>query len=262
MSNKKTTLITGASSGLGLEFARIFAREGFDLVLVARSEGKLTELADELKSKHGTQSTVIGKDLAVPGSPDEVYAEIQQKMITVDVLVNNAGFADYAYFVESDLNKQLQMMQLNIVTLTHLTRLFLPGMNQRGYGRILNVSSTAAFAPGPLMAVYYASKAYVLSFSEAIAAELRGTGVKVTALCPGPTESGFQQRAAMQDSKLVQSDLMSAETVAEIGYRGLMKGDHMVIPGFMNQVQTFLPRLMPRNMAARVVMNMQQRVGH
>jgi short-subunit dehydrogenase len=252
MSNKKTTLITGASSGLGLEFARIFAREGFDLVLVARSEGKLTELADELKSKHGTQSTVIGKDLAVPGSPDEVYAEIQQKMITVDVLVNNAGFADYAYFVESDLNKQLQMMQLNIVTLTHLTRLFLPGMNQRGYGRILNVSSTAAFAPGPLMAVY----------SEAIAAELRGTGVKVTALCPGPTESGFQQRAAMQDSKLVQSDLMSAETVAEIGYRGLMKGDHMVIPGFMNQVQTFLPRLMPRNMAARVVMNMQQRVGH
>lgn len=262
MDRKKTALITGASGGLGLEFARIFAREGFDLVLVARSEQKLKELADELKSKHGTQTIVIGKDLAVPGSPDEVYAEVQQKTITVDVLVNNAGFATYGYFVENDLNKELQMMQLNIVTLTHLTRLFLPGMKQRGYGKILNVASTAAFAPGPLMAVYYASKAYVLSFSEAIAAEMRGTGVTVTTLCPGPTESGFQQRAAMQDSKLVQGGLMSAQTVAQIGYNGLMKGQHMVIPGFMNQVQAFLPRLFPRDMAARMVMNMQQRVAH
>jgi short-subunit dehydrogenase len=260
--DKKTALITGASSGLGLAFARIFGREGFDLVLVARSEDKLKELAIELKSKHGTQSTVVGKDLSVPGSPDEVYAEIQQKTITVDVLINNAGFADYGYFVESDLSKQLQMMQLNIVTLTHLTRLCLPAMKQRGYGKIMNVASTAAFAPGPLMAVYYASKAYVLSFSEAIAAEMQGTGVTVTALCPGPTESGFQQRAAMQDSKLVQGRLMSAQTVAEIGYNGLMKGEHTVIPGFMNQVQSFMPRLLPRNMAARVVMNMQQRVAH
>jgi uncharacterized protein len=260
--DKKTALITGASGGLGFELAKVFAREGFDLVLVARSEDKLKELAEDLKSKHVTQATVIGKDLAIPGSPDEIFAEIQQKKITVDVLVNNAGFADYAYFVESDLNKQLQMMQLNIVTLTHLTRLFLPGMKERGYGKIMNLASTAAFAPGPLMAVYYASKAYVLSFSEAIAAEMQGTGVTVTALCPGPTESGFQQRAAMQDSKLVQGRLMSAQTVAEIGYNGLMKGEHMVIPGFMNQVQSFMPRLLPRNMAARVVMNMQQRVAH
>lgn len=262
MNSKKTALITGASGGIGYEFARIFAREGYDLVLVARGEQKLNEIAAELKAKHNTQTLVISKDLSAAGSPDEVYAEVQQKGVNVDVLVNNAGFATYGYFTDIDLTKELQMMQLNIVTLTHLTKLLLPGMKARKFGKILNISSTAAFQAGPLMAVYYASKAYVLSFSEAIGTELEGTGIAVTAFCPGPTESGFQQRAAMEDSKLVQSGLMSAAAVAQIGYNALIKNQRVVVPGFSNKVLVFATRLLPRSIVTHMVMNMQQRVSH
>lgn len=259
---KRTALITGASGGIGLELARVFAREGYNLVLMARSEPKLQEIAADLSKKHATQVTVIAKDLAQSGAPDELYTELQSKHIDVDILVNNAGFATYGYFTEIDTHKDMEMVQLNIAALTHLSKLFLPGMKARGWGRLMNVASTAAFQPGPLMAVYYASKAYVLSLSEALAAELRGTGVRVTALCPGPTESGFQQRAAMEDSKLVQNGLMDAAAVAEQGYRALMKGTTVFIPGWMNRIMALAPRFTPRDLTARIVMNMQQRVGH
>jgi hypothetical protein len=259
---KRTALITGASGGIGLEFVKIFAREGHDLVLVARSEKKLQEIAAEMSQQHKTRVTVIAKDLSQPNAPPEVYAELQRQNIHVDVLVNNAGFASYGYFTELDTAKDMEMVQLNVAALTHMSKLFLPSMKARGWGKVLNVASTAAFQPGPLMAVYYATKAYVLSLSEALAAELRGTGVTVTALCPGPTESGFQQRAAMQESKLVQGGLMGAALVAEEGYRAMMKGTTVYIPGFMNRIMALSVRFLPRDIVTNIVMNTQQRVGH
>jgi len=258
----RTALITGASGGIGEEFAKIFAREKFNLVLVARSADKLLTLANDLQSKHGITVKVIPKDLAKHESPDELFAELQQAGMQIDVLVNNAGYATYGPFSEIPLKTELDEMQLNMVTLTHLTKLFLPGMVQRRDGKILNVASTAAFQPGPLMAVYYATKAYVLSLSEALAEELNGTGVTVTALCPGPTESGFQQRAAMTESKLVQGKLMTAKEVAEAGYQSMMKGQRVIVTGMMNKVMAFTTRFMPRNMLSRFVMNMQKRVEH
>jgi short-subunit dehydrogenase len=258
----QTALITGASGGIGAELAKVFAREGFNLVLVARSEDKLKQLADNLKTKYGTESRILLKDLAQPKAPDEIFAELEQAGVSVDVLVNNAGFATYGYFHEIDLHKELELLQVNIVTLTHLSKLFVPAMLKRGGGKILNVASTAAFQPGPLMAVYYASKAYVLSLSEALAEEYRDKGITVTALCPGPTESGFQQRAAMEDSRLVQGGLMRAAEVAEIGYRALMQGKRVVVPGMANKLGALFAAISPRAMTTRAVMNMQRRVGH
>ncbi|HVO44001.1 MAG TPA: SDR family oxidoreductase [Aggregatilineales bacterium] len=262
MGAKQTALITGASGGIGLEFARVFAEKGYDLILIARREGALRDLGGELQKKFGTQTAIIAMDLAVPGAAKAAFAEVESRNLTVDVLVNNAGFATYGYFTDIDLDKQSQLLQLNIVTLTELTRLFLTGMKARGSGRVLNVASTAAFMSGPLMAVYYASKAYVLSFSEAIAKELEGTGVSVSVLCPGATESDFQARAAMQDSKLVQNGLMKANTVARIGYDGLMASKRVIIPGFMNRLVVLLPRLIPRQMVPGIVMNAQARISH
>ncbi len=260
MGAKQTALITGGSSGIGYELAKLFAKNGYDLVLVARSEKQLTEAANSLKNQ--AKVVTIVQDLSVPGSPNVLYAELQRQAVTVDVLVNNAGFATYGYFTEIELNTELQMMQVNMVTLTHLTKLLLPGMKARHNGKILNVASNAAFQPGPLMAIYYASKAYVLSFSEALSVEMKGTGVTVTALCPGPTESGFQARAAMTESKLVQSGLMSAADVAKIGYDALMAGRDMTVTGFKNQVFAVMARFVPRRTAAQMAMNMQQRVAH
>lgn len=259
---KKVALITGASSGFGLEYARIFAREGYDLVLVARSEPRLNELADELKSRHGTNSTVIPKDLNVPTAPDEIFAELQQQEIPIEALVNSAGFATYGAFAELDLAKELEMMQVNMTALTHMTKLFLRPMLERRSGKILNIASTAAFQPGPLMAVYYATKAYVLSFSEAIAQEVRDQGVTVTALVPGPTATGFQKNAEMERSKLVQSGLMNVRTVAEAGYQALMRGQTSIVPGLRNQLLGLAVRFIPRATAARIAMNTQAAVEH
>lgn len=258
----KTALITGASSGLGYEFAKLFAGDRYNLVLIARSESKLIEVADELSHKFGISVRYIIKDLSIPGSPAEILQELQQAAIQVDVLVNNAGFATYGFFSDTNLNVELQMMQLNMVTLTHLTKLLLPGMIQRHQGKILNVSSTAAFQPGPMMAVYYATKAYVLSFSEAIANELQGSGVTVTALCPGPTASGFQKRAAMEQSKLISGQqMMDAATVAQIGYAGLMKNQTIVVPGLKHKLLVFSVRFLPRNLVTQIVKNMQAKIN-
>jgi uncharacterized protein len=245
----RTALVTGASGGIGLEIARCLARDGYDLVLVARSGDKLQALADELGG-----ARVLAADLSDPGAAAKVAAEVP----SVDVLVNNAGVGDFGPFVDADLDRVLAMLQLNVVALTQLTRIYLPAMVERRSGRVLNVASTAAFQPGPLMAVYYATKAYVLSFSEALAEELRGTGVTVTALCPGPTRSGFQAAAEMEESRLVRGrKLPSSQQVAEAGVRAMHRGRAIVIPGVGNKLLAQSVRFGPRALVRRIVKALQ-----
>jgi len=250
-----TALITGASSGIGADLARLFARDGYDLVLVARREEKLRELAKEL----GVTSTVIVADLARPDAAQEIANALVEKSINIDVLVNNAGLGLAGPFMANDFAKDLQMIQVNIVALTQLTKLLLPGMVSRRQGRILNVASTAAFQPGPLMAVYYATKAYVLSFSEAIAEELRGTGVTVTALCPGPTATGFGSVAGMEQTRLftLMKPMSSAE-VAKIGYEAMKRGRRVVVTGMMNRLLVQSIRISPRRMVTTIVRKLQE----
>ncbi len=256
---KTAALITGASSGIGYELAKLFAQNGHNLVLVARNQSKLQKLADELEEKFGIWLKIFPKDLSLLASPDEVYAELAQDSIQIDILVNNAGFQEYGPFFETDLNKELQMIQVNLTSLTQLTKLFLPGMLEQGHGKIMNVGSTGSFAPGPLNAVYCATNAYVLSFSEAIAEELDGTGVTVTALCPGATRTDFIAKAGMEDVNLFQGQIMDARTVAEVGYRALMKGKRVAVPGVGNQVTTLAPRFLPRRLVTRASKNLMSR---
>ena len=253
---KHTALITGPSSGIGLDLAHLFAADGHDVVLVARSEGKLRELAAELEGRHGIAAHVIVADLARPDAPRDVFAAAPP----VDVLVNNAGFGLSGPFAETALRTELDMIQVNIAALTHLTKLFLPQMLERRRGRILNVASTASFQPGPLMAVYYATKAYVLSFSEAIAEELTGTGVTVTALCPGPTATGFQKTAHRRPGTAlkVMKPVPSLD-VARAGYRGLMRGQRVVIPGVKNKLGVQSLRVTPRAVVTKLVRALQER---
>jgi short-subunit dehydrogenase len=258
--DRRTALVTGASSGIGRELALIFARNGYDLVLVARSRQALEDVAAQARPL-GVTTKVIPADLARPEAPDLIKAELDAASTVVDILVNNAGFAMYGPFIDANPQTEREMIQVNVATLTQMTRVFLPGMVERHSGRILNLSSLAGFMPGPLMAVYYATKAYVLSFSEALANELRGTGVTVTALAPPATSSGFQRRAAMEDSKLMQGRIMDARTVAEAGYRGLMGGKAVVVPGLSAKLLTLSVRLSPRWMVTRIVRRMQDRVS-
>ena len=255
----RCALITGASAGIGYELTKLFARDGSQLVLVARNPQRLTEVKDELQRHFHASVKVVSKDLALAQAPDELFAELHREGVAVDCLVNNAGFGAHGRFAEADLSSQLQMMQVNMVALTHLVRLLLPGMIERGTGRILNVASTAAFQPGPLMAVYYASKAYVLSFSEALANELRGTGVSVTALCPGPTKTQFQRRAGMEETKLMSGGTMDAKAVAVAGYRGLMAGKAVVIPGIRNRLLALAVKHLPRPLVIRAVRKIQEK---
>jgi hypothetical protein len=259
---RQTALITGASGGIGEEIARTLAARGYDLVLVARTEAKLAQLGAELMQRHGISATPIAADLADRAAPQQIVDRLAANALSIDILVNNAGFATYGSFADLDINGELQLLQVNIVALAHLTRLLLPGMIARRNGRIMNVASTAAFMPGPLMADYYASKAFVLSFSEALHNELQGSGITVTALCPGPTSTGFQARAQMEDSKLVRGRrIMDAGTVARAGVEGMLAGRPLVIPGFMNRVMAFLPRLVPRSILPGIVRSAQER-GH
>jgi short-subunit dehydrogenase len=256
----RTALVTGASGGIGEELAKVFAAHGFDLVLVARTEAKLITLGEALSAQHGARCTTIAADLARPESSAELVAHLAKLEIGVDVLVNNAGFAAYGKFHEIDLDEQLRMIRVNIAALTELTHRLLPGMLARRRGKVLNVASTAAFMPGPLMATYYATKAYVLSFSEALNSELAKSGVTVTALCPGPTSSGFQSRAGMEESRLVRGrEIMDVGTVAQAAYAGLMRGRPVVIPGTSNWLTTLMPRLLPRRIIPGIVKRAQGR---
>jgi short-subunit dehydrogenase len=253
-----TALITGASAGIGYELAKLLARDGSNLVLVARSGDKLAQLAAELEKAYQIRATVVAADLALAAGPDEVYAATQKAGIEVDILINNAGFGQFGFYVETDLQEELRQIQLNIASLTHLTKLYVRPMVARKRGRILNVASTAAFQPGPLMAVYYATKAYVLSFSGALSNELQGTGVTVTCLCPGPTATEFHKRAAMDLSNMRKAPFMDAKPVAEVGYRAMLKGKPTVIAGTMNWLVAQSTRFAPRAWTAAVARKIQE----
>lgn len=250
----KTALITGASSGIGLELAKIHAQKGDDLVLVARSEQKLLDLKKELESRHKIKVTVAAFDLSETQSAYDLFEFTEKNNISIDYLINNAGFGDFEEFSKSDLNKATQMIDLNIFSLTILTRLYLDGMLERKSGKIMQLASTASFQPGPLMAVYYATKHYVLAFSEAIAEELKGSGVTVTALCPGPTASGFQNAADLDDSKLVKNKkLPTSAEVAQYGYHAMLNGKRVAIHGFQNKLMAFSVRFTPRSWVTALV---------
>ncbi|MFC4233225.1 SDR family NAD(P)-dependent oxidoreductase [Parasediminibacterium paludis] len=255
-----TALITGASNGIGLELANIHASKGGDLVLVARSKEKLDALKTTLEHQYNIKVYTIGKDLSVLNAAQEVYAETSQQNIQIDYLINNAGFGDYGMFVDADWNKTLQMINLNMTTLTHLTQLYLQDMVARKQGKIMNVASTAAFQSGPTMAVYFATKAYVLSFSEAVDNEVRDKGVTVTTLCPGATESGFQAVAAMEDSNLVKGKkLPSSKAVAAYGYAAMLKGKTVAIHGFMNWIMAQSVRFTPRALVVTITRKIQDK---
>lgn len=258
MSANRTALITGASGGIGYELAKLFARDKCGLVLVARNGAKLEQVAAEMRRLGAPQVTVLAKDLAELEAPDEIFAETERRKIQIDFLVNNAGFGERGAFLKTNLDNELEMVQVNIVALMHLTKLYLPAMVQRRFGRVMQVASTAAFQPGPFMSVYYATKAFVLSFSEALWEELRATGVTVTALCPGATQTGFAQRAGMLNSRLFKLRVMASEPVAEIGYRGMMAGKPLVVTGLRNRLMAFSVRFGPRSLVRKVVRRIQE----
>jgi uncharacterized protein len=253
-----TALITGASLGIGLEFAKTFAAAKNNLVLVARNEEKLKALSAELEKTYGITVKIIAADLSNMEELQKVYNSCKAENITVDYLVNNAGIGVYDFFIESDWDKTEQMIDLNIKSLTKMCKLFIPDMVARKSGKILNVASTAAFQPGPTMAVYYASKSYVLFFSEAIYNELQGTGVSVTCLCPGATESNFFEAAAMHESNLVKGKkLPTSKEVAEFGYKAMMKNKMTVIHGLMNTIMATSIRFTPRKLVLNIVRKIQ-----
>jgi hypothetical protein len=261
-SPRPVALVTGASAGIGTELARLLAAD-HDLVLVARRAEQLHALAAELKQSHDATCHVLPFDFADPDAPRAIFGAVSAAGLTLDVLVNNAGFGDLGAFARADLAKMLRIIQVNVSALTELTGLFLPGMLARGRGRVLNVGSIAGFQAGPLMAVYYASKAYVNSFSEALWSELRGTGVTVTVLCPGPVATEFAAVAGARAARAFSAgQAMSARAVAESGVRAMRAGRRMVVPGWRNKLMLFLERLAPRSaVIAAVKWMMMKRTG-
>ncbi len=255
-----TALITGASGGIGWELANIHASKGDDLVLIARNAAKLKELKTRLEQEHHVNVYILPKDLSCKEAPWEIYQETLANNIRVDYLINNAGFGDFGMFIETDWTKEAQMIQVNVTALTELTKYYVQDMAARRSGKIMNVASTAAFQPGPTMAVYYATKAFVLSFSEALHNEVETLGVTVTALCPGATESGFQAAAAMEESALVKGKkLPSAAEVAKFGYKAMMAGRAVAIHGFMNRLMANAVRFLPRGMVVNITRKIQDR---
>jgi hypothetical protein len=253
-------VVTGASTGIGRELARLCGNAGYDLVLISRHRTQLEALAAELRGIGKICVQVIAKDLSDENAPAELYAELSDIRDHVEILINNAGFGLVGEFAELDSEAQMEMLRLNVGALTHLSRLFVRGMIARRKGYILNVASTAAFQPGPLMAVYYATKAYVVSLSSALHNELKDRGVIVTALCPGPTDTEFKKRAGAESVSLFKGpNVMSARAVAEIGLQALMKGRPLVVAGRLNAAMAFLTRFAPRQFAASMARKVQER---
>lgn len=249
----KTAVITGASSGIGLELAQLFAQDGIAPTLVARSETKLQQLADKLKDEYGVEAQVIPMDLSKQEAPEQLFKACEERQLEVDYLINNAGFGDFGEIHQTDYQKMGNMIMLNIFALTALSRLFSQAMVERGQGHILNVASTAAFQPGPTMAVYFATKAYVLSFSEGIRHELKKYGIYVTCLAPGATETGFQESADLEGSGLFKDKkLPSAQEVAAFGYKAMKKGKGTVVHGTLNRFLAFTTRFTPRSVTAKI----------
>jgi uncharacterized protein len=249
----ETVLITGASSGIGLELAKCFAGEGCRLILVARNEAALNTLADELRRKNKIETVVLPSDLSQPGAPKQILEQLAAQKISVDVLVNNAGFGLHGSFSELPLPRQLEIINVNVVALVELTSLFLPQMIQRRNGGILNVGSVAGFVPGPYMAIYYASKAFVQSFSEALAEELSDTGVTVNVLCPGPTTTNFGNVARGDKVRVIQSKAMTAEAVARYGHLAFRNGKTIAIPGLKNKIMVLATRISPRHVIRKAL---------
>jgi short-subunit dehydrogenase len=257
---RKTALITGASSGIGYELSKVFAKNGYNLVLVARNTKKLNSIAEEIKKQHDIQVKVIPKDLCKSTAPQELYNEVAADGIKIDVLVNNAGIGTYGKFTDASTEQHMDLIQLNITSLTMLCKLFGTDMIKNGSGRILNVASTAAFQAGSLLSTYYASKAYVLMLSEALKNELKQDNVTVTVLCPGPTRTEFFKRHDMIGTRLERSPhIMSPAKVAEIGFSGLLKGKTIVIPGLINKLLAFAVRLAPRRVVTAIASSINQR---
>jgi short-subunit dehydrogenase len=251
---KKTALVTGASGGIGEDLARMLARDGYDLVLVARTAAKLESLGAELAAAHGVRAIAVAEDLSDPDAPARIVARLDEERIAVTALVNIAAFGLRGPFSSNDWDVERRMMQVNVVALVELTKRLLPGMLERREGQILNVASTAAFQPGPGMAVYYATKAFVLSFSDGLRTELAGTGVTVTTLCPGPTATGFVDAADMKDAKLFRmGTVMRSDDVARIGYDGMRRGRGIVVAGLLNRLGAFFVPLMPRKLVNGVI---------
>lgn len=249
----KTALITGASSGIGKALANQFAENNYDLVVVAENGSKLSEAAGEFRNNYKVKVKEITKDLAKEDAPAELYNQIRGENIQIDVLVNNAGVGQKEKFHETDIEKDIRIIRLNIEALVRLTKLFLRDMVDRGEGKILNLGSVAGFQPGPLLAVYHSSKAFVNSFSEALNDELKDTGVTITVLCPGPTDTEFFDKADMENARILEDGIvMEPEEVAEIGYEALMEEERIIIPGMSNKVLTFTRRLIPKSLQASI----------
>jgi short-subunit dehydrogenase len=263
MANKpgsgQTALITGASAGIGVDLAECFAKGGYDLIITARTEAALREVADRISKAHGVKVATIACDLGAVGAGARLAAEIAQRSLGVDVLVNNAGFGHAGGFAAEPIEQQLGMIDLNVRALTELAHIYWKGMLQKKRGGMLNVASTAAFQPGPLMAVYYASKAYVLSFSEALWEEARGTGVHVSCLCPGPTASKFRERAGTGRTRLGKTiAVMPSMPVAQEGYEGFLRNRRVVITGGRNKMMVGAARMLPRGQVLKTVRRMQE----
>lgn len=249
---KEWALITGASSGIGYELAKVFARHGRNIVIVSRDEAKLKELKQEIEREYYVKLMMLPKDLADPRSPTEIFEELEKRGVNIQILVNNAGFSIYGMFSETDLQKELEIVQVNLSSLIHLTKLILPGMLKRRSGKILNVASMGAFHPGPYQSVYCATKAGVLSFSQALSNELQGTGITVTCLCPGVVKTEFHQRAGMQSSKLMNEKMIDAGVMAEAGYRALMAEKVIAVPGFKFRLGSVVMGIIPRTMLTKI----------
>ncbi|PKN52122.1 MAG: short-chain dehydrogenase [Deltaproteobacteria bacterium HGW-Deltaproteobacteria-13] len=242
----KTALITGASEGIGYELVKLFAKDGYHCVLAARNKERMDQLAAEVKKSFGITARVITKDLSLPQAAQDIFDELNAAGVHIDVLVNNAGLGLHGEFAKSSMDRNMHMLEVNLMTLTKLTRLFLPGMLARKSGKIMTVGSIASFMPSPNFALYNASKAYVLYFSEALSEELKGTGVSVTCLCPGATKTNWQARAGAENIRLNQVRMIDAKTVAELGYKGLMKGKRVVITGLDNKISVLSAKFAPR----------------
>lgn len=257
--NLKTALITGASRGIGYDLAKVFARLAYRLVLVSRNQAKLEEIRENLIREYNIDVIIVPHDLSVPHSAVAIYLVLEESGIQVDVLVNNAGVGDFGEFKDEDLSRISGMLNLNIVSLTELTRLFLKGMAERGYGKIMNVASLAAYLPGPYMAVYYASKAYVKSFSQALSDELKNSGITVTAVCPGLTKTGFQHEIKSENSAANRLNLASSSAwVAEIAVKAMLEGKEIIVPGVINSSIAKTANLIPDGVKSRIVKKIQE----
>lgn len=260
MSKNVWAIVTGASSGIGHEFAHVLAEHGINLILASRNKNALESLALHLSEKHHTKNLVFAADLSVQNNAMDLVTFVDSQKIKPEYVINNAGFGDFGYFTDTKWERGHEMIDLNIKTLTYLTKVYASEMKSRGHGRIVNVASGAAFQPGPLMAIYFASKAYVLHFSEAVAEELAGSGVTVTALCPGPTQSNFWVAAHKpRVIRFFPGKSPTARQVAEYGYEAMMAGRHVAIYGWTNRLATFLVRLAPRRLVTRIIKLGQER---